>query len=138
VFWPALAVWAWLLVKPNPVPEAIGHWDSFLKFLVAKSLHAGVYAGLTVLAVIGSPARRWGVVLLMGSHAMLTELGQYYGNRWFGTGRGGCVRDVLIDWAGVAGGHAIWWIGRRYCTNTRTEAEDEKETDRESRSGQAG
>lgn len=140
LFWPALAVWTWLLLKPNPVPELIGQWDDFLKFLLAKTLHAGVYAALTVLAAVGTAARRrrW-MILLMIAHGILSELGQYLGNEWYDTKRSGCVRDVLIDWAGVTAGYGLWRLVRRIWPGIElSEKVEEKKTDRESWSEQAG
>ena len=37
-------------------------------------------------------------------HGAATEVGQWVGNKYYGTNRHGCVRDVLIDSAGVAAG----------------------------------
>ena len=62
VFVPALAVWTWKLLEPNPVPEPVlsflSVWD-FLPYLAAKTLHAGGYAFLTVLAWVMAPTARW-------------------------------------------------------------------------------
>ncbi len=115
----ALTAVAWfaLLVRPG-FPEtsaALGQVNESLPFVVAKGLHAGVYAVLGVGAVLLFRRKWWtlGVVVL---HAPLGELGQYLGNEWFATGREGCLRDVLIDWAGTAvgvGAVAIWRAARR-------------------------
>ena len=49
LFWPALAVWTWKLVEPNPVPEVVGDWlDAPGQFLIAKSLHFSGYAYLAI------------------------------------------------------------------------------------------
>ena len=112
-FWVAVAVWSWLLVKPNPFPETartLSEWGELLPFLAAKSLHAGVYAGLTFVAAIVSTRHRTRLILFVALHGVLSELGQYYGDLWFGTGRVGCVRDVLVDWVGVAAGYGAWRV----------------------------
>ena len=81
-----------------------------LKFWLAKMLHAGAYAFLTVLACVaaGTPA----VLLVRGRdssllHAIGTEIGQTYVPN-----RHGCVRDVVIDWVGIGLGIVVvlrWW-----------------------------
>jgi hypothetical protein len=116
LFWPALLIWAWLLVKPAPFPEinrTLSSWGEFLPLLAAKALHVTVYAGLTAVGLVATRGRRW-VMGVMAAHAVVTELGQYYGNLWFDTGRGGCVRDVLIDWAGVGIGRVMGkWVKKK-------------------------
>jgi hypothetical protein len=107
-----LAIWTWLLVKPQPVPESlVGGLAIFdpamLFFLLAKATHFSVYAGFAFLG--GWLVRgRWLVVALV-LHGAASELGQWIGARHFDTKRHGCVRDVLIDAAGVAVG---WWLVR--------------------------
>lgn len=125
LFWPALLIWSWLLVKPAPFPEVtrtLSDWGELLPWLVAKCLHLSVYAGLTVAGLLAANGRRW-VVLLMAAHGAGTEFGQHLGNEWFDTRRYGCVRDVLIDWAGVAAGAGGWavWRGRRKKADPRGE-----------------
>lgn len=117
-FWLALAVWSWLLVKPQPFPELsrqLSDWNELLPFLAAKSLHMTGYATLAVLAAAGWSARwrRW-MVLLVVAHGPLSELAQYLGNLWLNTGRTGCVRDVIVDWVGVSAGLGIWLGVRRW------------------------
>ena len=95
-----LPVWTWALVTPNPVPPAVegllGFWEH-AKFAAAKSLHAGVYAALAGLGVYGlGPRWKFAVVGLM-LHGVATEIIQTAV-----PGRSGSVRDVLIDWAGIA------------------------------------
>src|SRR4051794_16806626 len=47
-----LGLWTWKLLEPNPVPEAISEkLKGDARFVAAKSLHAGGYAFLTLLAV---------------------------------------------------------------------------------------
>lgn len=143
LFWPALAVWSWLLVKPNPFPELarrLSAWDDLLPFLAAKALHTGVYAALTGIGLIGG-GRRWAwVVALMLAHGVLTELGQYYGDLWFDTKRTGCVRDVLVDWTGVAVGYGAWRFIRhlRPKVDPLEMSKNGEKTDREGRSEQVG
>ena len=98
-----LAVWTWKLLEPYPVPESVtrglsGDWH----FILAKSLHAGVYAFLTVLGVTLSRRWRWRwwVVGLLMLHGVATEVLQYV----MAVGRTGKVTDVLIDWAGITAG----------------------------------
>ena len=74
-------------------------------------LHAGAYAFLTVLASF-LPVRRslfWIVVAALALHAIGTEIGQTYVPN-----RHGSVRDVLIDWVGIAVGLLVlrWWPRR--------------------------
>ena len=103
----AVPVWTWLLLEPNPVPAAVksflGFWD-WAAFLVAKTLHAGVYATLALLAWCAAPAgagRRWRQLALglLVLHAAGTEVGQTYV-----PGRTGTVKDVVIDAVGIAAG----------------------------------
>jgi VanZ family protein len=94
-----LGLWTWKLLEPNPVPEEVTRGLSVgVKFLLAKSLHVGAYAFLTVLAGL-LPVRRpyfWLVIVVLVLHAVGTEIGQS-----FVRNRSGSVRDVLIDWAGI-------------------------------------
>jgi VanZ family protein len=104
VFVPALAVWTWKLLEPNPVPEPVlkilSVWD-FLPYLAAKTLHAGGYAVLTVLAWVAAPSRwRWIAVGFLLLHGAGSELLQHL----LPFNRTGKLTDVLIDWAGIAVG----------------------------------
>jgi len=108
-----LGLWTWKLLEPNPVPEAISQeFSADTKFILAKSLHAGVYAFLTVLAAF-LPVRRpyfWLVVATLMLHGVGTEIGQRYVPN-----RHGSIRDVLIDWAGILLGLAmlrVWQMRR--------------------------
>lgn len=116
-----LGYWTYLLLKPQPVPESV--FDGFswfekatLMFVLAKALHFGVFAFLAAFGGTLGVGRRWvcGGLLL---HATLTEVAQFYGNLYFDTHRHGCVRDVLIDAAGIAAGA---WAVRR-CRRRPTE-----------------
>jgi hypothetical protein len=113
-----LGVWTYLLLKPNPVPERLFEGFSLfdrgtLIFLLAKTLHLGSYAFMAVFGGALVPAGRWRALILalLVLHGVGTELGQWVGNEYFGTNRYGCVRDVLIDTAGVAAG--AWVLRRR-------------------------
>jgi hypothetical protein len=104
-----LSLWTWKLLEPNPVPEQVREmlsWWDWLPFLAAKALHAGGYATLTLLAGIAVPGRRGKRVALafLLLHGVGTEIGQT-----FVPNRGGSVRDVLIDWAGIAAGVGLGW-----------------------------
>ncbi len=108
LFWPALAVWTWKLVEPNPVPEAVGNiLDAPMKFLIAKSLHFSGYAYLAFTLGIWVPPRRRPLVLaftLMLFHAVLSEVIQTRV-----TGRSGSPIDAMIDWAGIVTGVLVGW-----------------------------
>ncbi len=114
VFLGFLGLWTWRLLVPNPVPTAVGdEVPADLIFLLAKCLHAGAYAFLTVLAAF-LPVRRsyfWLVVALLAVHGVLTEFGQT-----FVPNRTGSARDVLIDWAGIGLGLLtlrLWQVYQR-------------------------
>lgn len=114
-FWLALAVWYVLLVRPG-FPEtsaALDRVQDGLGFAAQKGLHFCVYAGLAAGGVVLFRRRRWWAVGAVVAHAVLSEIGQYYGNLWFNTGRHGCVQDVLIDWAGSGLGVAAGWALHR-------------------------
>lgn len=97
-----LGLWTWKLLEPHPLPESVEKGISLeMSFWLAKSLHAGAYAFLTVLAAC-IPARRsifFALVALLVLHGVGTEIGQTYVPN-----RHGCVRDVLIDWTGISVG----------------------------------
>ena len=107
-----LGVWTWLLLEPYPVPPAVtAGLSADLKLILAKSLHAGVYAFLTVLGTTLPVSRRWHLVILglLVVHGVGTEIGQTYVPN-----RTGKVTDVLIDWAGITAGLVAmrWWARR--------------------------
>jgi VanZ family protein len=103
-----LGLWTWKLLEPNPVPEALAeHLTDELHFGLAKTLHASGYAFLTLLAVtLPVPSSwRWLFAGLLALHGVATEIGQT-----FVVGRHGCVRDVLIDWGGIAAAVLLWQL----------------------------
>ena len=104
---PALIVWTWKLLEPNPVPEPVLNvlsvWD-FLPVLAAKTLHAGGYAVLTVLAWLAAPPRwRWAAVIALALHGVGSEVLQHV----LPFNRTGKAFDVLIDWLGITAGVLI-------------------------------
>jgi hypothetical protein len=117
-----LAVWTWLLLKPQPVPESLVGGISFFDpaifvFVLAKTAHFTVYAGFAFLG--GWLVRgRWLVVVLV-LHGAASEFGQWIGAQYFDTKRYGCIRDVLIDTAGVAAGT---FLVRRLRSNPNPQA----------------
>ena len=114
LFWLAFAGWFALLVRPEFRDEsaALARIDPGLPYLVAKGLHASVYAALG-LGAAALFRRRWWALAAVAAHAVLSEVCQYWGNVWFATGRHGCAEDVLLDWCGSAAGVGVWWLTRR-------------------------
>ena len=110
VFSIVLVLWTWKLLEPSPVPDEIkeGLARFGLQFAAAKSLHLVVYAILTILAITLPIPRRWGYFLvgLLVWHGVATEIGQR-----FVPNRTGSIRDVFIDWCGIALG--TMWCHRR-------------------------
>ena len=100
----ALAVWTWLLLKPDPFPaiaRELTLWGEIWAFLAAKGLHFSVYAAFAFTGcIIFGRLRRW-AILGMILHGALSEVGQYYGDIWFETHRSGTVRDAIVDWVGI-------------------------------------
>lgn len=111
LFWPLLAVWTWLLVRPNPIPEVVAAIPTDWRFLAAKTLHGGTYVAMTVLALIGPAAKRGRAVAvaLLLAHGAGTEIIQT-----FVPNRSGRVRDVAVDWAGVLAGATVVRLSVRY------------------------
>ena len=100
VFAAFLGLWTWKLLEPHPVPEELAaQLGSDWKFVLAKSLHAGAYAFLTVLVFALPVPRRWHwvLVVVLALHGAATEFGQT-----FVPNRTGTKRDVIIDWVGIA------------------------------------
>lgn len=89
-----------LLVPVPPQPKVPEPWMSFV---INKATHAAGFGYLTVVGYTFFRRKKWQwySVAFMVLHAVGTEIGQSF------TGRYGCVRDVLIDWAGVAVGVAV-------------------------------
>lgn len=110
LFWPALAVWTWKLVVPNPVSEGILElldWLAVAQYFAAKTLHLLGYTYLTIVLGVWVPRRRRPLVLaltLMLLHGLATEVIQT-----FVPGRSGRSLDVLIDWSGVTLGVLVGW-----------------------------
>ncbi len=114
-----LGLWTWKLLEPIPVPKHLtAHWSDDLLFVAAKGLHAGSYAVLALLAVtLPVPNHwRWFFAGLLALHGVATEIGQT-----FVPGRGGSVRDVLIDWLGIALGVLVWRVWARKSARCREE-----------------
>jgi VanZ family protein len=116
-----LGLWTWELLAENPVPDSVRRaipngWH----FYLAKGLHVGAYAFLTVLAGL-LPVGRWffwGAIAALLLHGIAGEVGQT-----FVPGRTGSVRDVLLDWAGIGLGLVALglarWVGRRFRRTAR-------------------
>jgi VanZ family protein len=111
VFLVLLGLWTWKLLEPHPVPEGLRERLAEYNYAAAKTLHAGGYALLTILAATLPVSRGWrlALVVFLFLHGMGTEIGQtYVPNR---TGR---VLDVIIDWGGITLGLVIleWFAWR--------------------------
>lgn len=114
IFLTFLGLWTWKLLEPHPVPDDLreGLAELHLDFWAAKTLHAGGYAFLTVLALMMPISRRWRWVLVgfLVLHGAGTEIGQLYVKN-----RTGTKRDAVIDWCGIAMGVAAFrWLNRKY------------------------
>lgn len=101
LFWPLLAGWTWLLVRPNPVPAVVEVVPFAWRFLASKGLHGSVYAALAILGCLWPSSRRGrtAVVGLLFLHGVATEAIQTQVPN-----RDGRVRDVVVDWTGIAVG----------------------------------
>jgi VanZ family protein len=77
-----------------------------LRIVVAKILHAFAYASWTILtgSLFPSFGGRVAFLFFLMNHAVVTE---YVQLRW--AGRDGCLRDVLIDHAGIFLGLMLSW-----------------------------
>ncbi|HEY1186732.1 MAG TPA: VanZ family protein [Gemmata sp.] len=113
VFAAFLGLWTWKLLEPIPVPEALtADLGADWRFVLAKALHAGAYAFLTVLvhALPVSRRGRWALVALLALHGAATEIGQT-----FVPNRSGSPRDVLIDVIGIGCGLFVCHAARKAC-----------------------
>ena len=103
----ALSLWTWALLDPNPVPEPIrSELDIDWQFILSKFLHGGGYAFLTVLGGTLVKRGRWAFIAGMALHGAATEVLQ----ATMELGRHGCIRDVLIDWAGILAGTLFLYL----------------------------
>lgn len=100
--------WSTALLLPVPVKPGEGLRDPDLLFLFSKSLHVLAYAFFAGLTGWLRPAgrQRWLLIGLLAAHGAATEFLQWYFPE---LGRYGCVRDVLLDWLGIALGVAVTW-----------------------------
>jgi hypothetical protein len=109
-----LVVWSWLLVRRNEIPESfLGGYSWFDRemaiFIIAKTVHLSVYAFFGIFGGLLPTTKRgqlilWGCLIL---HGIASEIGQMIGNAYFETNRHGCIRDMLIDAAGVTVGACL-------------------------------
>jgi hypothetical protein len=113
-----LVVWSWLLVRRNEIPESfLGGYSWFDRemaiFIISKFVHLGVYAFFALFGGLLPLTTRGRVVLwvCLALHGIASEIGQMIGNAYFQTNRHGCIRDMLIDSAGIGlGAVAVWWL----------------------------
>ena len=99
-----VVTWTYYLLTPNPPLR-----DMFLeptsRYLIAKTVHVGAYAVLTILCS-WLPVRgrwRWLLVAFVSLHGMATEYLQQFFER------GSSWRDVGFDHLGLALGLVISW-----------------------------
>lgn len=110
LFVPLLSLWTWKLLEPSPFPESVQDvlesLSVFVRFLMAKCLHAGGYATLAFLGCVWgrTSTARWCVLGFLLLHGIGSELAQHL-LEW---GRSGKVVDVAIDWVGTAAGIVVW------------------------------
>jgi VanZ family protein len=110
IAWIAFTVlWTIGLVAPVAKIEAFRS-ESILsgdyRIVVAKILHTLAYAAWTMLtgSLLPRMGARLALLFFLMTHAALTE---YIQLRW--SGRDGCLRDVLIDHAGILLGLLLSW-----------------------------
>jgi VanZ family protein len=97
-----LGVWTYEVLAENPVPDSVMRLiPTGWRFWLAKGLHVAAYAVLTLLAAwLPIPrALFWLVIAGLLLHGVGTEFGQT-----FTANRSGSLRDVVLDWVGVAAG----------------------------------
>ena len=124
LFW--LLFMAWTYALEMPVVESVTSLlGGFWSFVLAKSLHLGVFATIMMLGLYWPVTirGRWAIMALLSFHAAATELFQYLLNAY--CHRHGCVQDVLIDHAGLTIGAAIYF-GVTYLAKTRRNGIGEK------------
>lgn len=100
-----LAVWwllaaAWTVALLTPLPARVGREvvPSAAQFSASKGLHVVAYLALAVTVPwTGLRAGKWWLLAFLVLHGVLTE----YIQQWVPE-RTASVRDVLLDWAGVA------------------------------------
>jgi VanZ family protein len=110
IAWIAFTVlWTIALTAPIGKIEAFRSnsvLEGDLRIVVAKTLHALAYASWTILtaSLLPSFGGRIALLFFLMTHAVGTE---YVQLRW--AGRDGCLRDVLIDHAGILLGLILSW-----------------------------
>ncbi len=100
LFWLLLA--AWTLALEMPVPESVvNEIGGFWSFVVAKTLHFGIFGSEMFLGLYAQTTRRGriGIMALLSFQAIITEVFQYLLNAY--CHRHGCIQDVLIDHVGL-------------------------------------
>ena len=120
----ALAVWTWLLLKPDPFPalaRQLSFWGEIYAFCAAKGLHFAMYASFAFSACLLFDRRRRATVIgALFLHGALSELGQFFGNLWFETHRTGTVLDAIIDWVAIGSGLGAYTLFRRFTARRAT------------------
>jgi VanZ family protein len=104
IWWVLLASMTWVLLSPQPAALGEGMFDQEASFVVSKSIHIVAYG--TLSALVGwLPALSWQRValwVLLAIHGCLTEYLQM-----FIPGRYSSLRDVFVNWVGLALGVAL-------------------------------
>ena len=102
-------LWTVALVVPIQAPVFSEDPDtqSWIRFVIAKTLHASAYAAWTILAgsLHTSFAGRISLLFFLMAHAVGTEIVQNL--PW--VNRGGCLRDSAIDQTGILLGLILSW-----------------------------
>jgi len=107
----AVGVWTLLLLRPEPTTIQNNFVPTPWRYLLAKTVHVGVYAALTfwALRLATTPAQTrektrltWWPWLLFSAHAFLTEWGQTMVKE-----RSGSLLDVGWDHLGIVLGTVI-------------------------------